>query len=371
MSHQSVGPGERLRARFRRLDSSRLRPILMIGVPALVVIVGAAFFLLGGRYVSTDNAYVKADMVAVSPKVSGTIAKVFVNENEAVEAGQPLFQLDQDDYRIALDEAEAQLKQAAAKVKGQQARYRMTLEQMGLAKANAEYYEREFDRQNQLAKRDFASKQKLDEARHNLETAKQLTKVLAASMGEIVASLDEAPEAPVEQHSAYRAALGARDNAALNLKRTTVRAPFAGVLGKQPQVGDTVAAGTPVVSLISSDRVWVEANFKETQLTDVKPGQKVSIEIDTYPGREWEGHVASIAQGTGAEFSILPAQNSTGNWVKVVQRIPVRIAIDRREGDPVIRAGMSCEVDIDTESEPVEMRPEPAGPTSAGREHTS
>jgi membrane fusion protein (multidrug efflux system) len=353
MSDLSAGRSERLRARFRQLVSSRLRPILMIGIPAIVILAGVFWFLAGGQYVSTDNAYVKADTVAVSPKVSGTIEEVFVQENQMVEAGEPLFLLDTDDHRIALDEAEAQLHQAAAKVKGQQARYKMTLERMDLAKANAEYYQREFARQNQLAKRDFASKQKLDEARHNLETATQLAKILAASMGEIVAELDGAPEAPVEQHSAYRVALGARDNAALNLKRTIVRAPFAGVLGKQPQIGDTVAAGTPVVSLISRDHVWVEANFKETQLTNVQPGQKVSIEIDTYPGHEWEGEVASIAQGTGAEFSILPAQNSTGNWVKVVQRIPVRIAIERREDDPAIRAGMSCEVEIDTDSGPV------------------
>jgi membrane fusion protein, multidrug efflux system len=352
MSILSVGPGERLRARLGRIDSSRLRPILMIGVPVLVLLVGAAFYFLGGRYVSTDNAYVKADTVAVAPKVTGTIREVFVRENEFVAAGQPIFQLDQKDYRIALDEAEAQLRQAAAKVKGQQARYRMTLEQIDLAKESADYYQREFDRQAKLAKRDFASQQKLDEAKHNLETAQHLAKVLAASMGEIVANLDDAPEAPVEEHSAYRAALGARDKAAVDLERTTVRAPFSGVLGKQPQIGDTVAAGTPVVSLISRDRVWVEANFKETQLTDVRPGQDVVVTIDTYPGREWHGHVASIAQGTGSEFSILPAQNSTGNWVKVVQRIPVHISIDREDGDPDIRAGMSSEVEIDTASLP-------------------
>ena len=352
MSIQSVGPGERLRARLGHINSSRLRLILMMGVPALVILAGATFYLLGGRYVETDNAYVKADTVAVSPKVAGTISKVFVAENQFVEAGEPLFEIDPADYRIVLSEAEAQLKQAAAKVKGQQARYRMTLEQIALAKANAEYYEREFERQNALAKRDFASKQKLDEARHDLQTAQQLAKVLAASIGEIVANLDDIPEAPVEEHSAYRAALGARDNAALNLKRTTVRAPFAGILGKQPQLGDTVAAGTPVVSLISRDRVWIEANFKETQLTEVRPGQNVVVTIDTYPGREWHGHVASIAQGTGSEFSILPAQNSTGNWVKVVQRIPVHISIDREDGDPAIRAGMSSEVEIDTQSLP-------------------
>lgn len=327
-----------------------MRMLIFLGIPAAILIIGAAIYFLSGRYVSTDNAYVKADMVTVSPEVAGKITAVYVTENQQVKKGDPLFQIDPKDYRIALDEADAQLKQAAATVKGQQARYRMTLEQIDLAKSSAEFYQREFDRQSKLARRDFASQQKLDEAKHNLDTAKHLSKVLAASMGEIVASLDDAPEAPVEQHSAYQSAKAARDNAALNLERTTVRAPFDGILGKKPQVGDAVAQGAPVVSLISNANVWIEANFKETQLTDVRPGQDATVTIDTYPGHEWHGRVASIAQGTGSEFSVLPAQNATGNWVKVVQRIPVRVEIEREKNDPPIRAGMSCEVEIDTAS---------------------
>ena len=350
MSENTRNAGTARRGWLRSIPPGRTRMVIFLGLPAALLLIGATIYFLSGRYVSTDNAYVKADMVTVSPEVAGKIVQVFVTENQRVEKGDPLFQIDPKNYRIALDEAEAQLKQAAATVKGQQARYRMTLEQMDLAKSSAEYYQREFDRQNKLARRDYASQQKLDEARHNLDTAQHLAKVLAASMGEIVASLDDAPEAPVEEHSAYKQAKAVRDDAALNLERTTVRAPFAGILGKKPQVGNAVAQGAPVVSLISNESVWIEANFKETQLTNVRPGQEVTATIDTYPDREWHGHVASIAQGTGSEFSVLPAQNATGNWVKVVQRIPVRIEIDREKNDPPIRAGMSCEVEIDTAS---------------------
>ncbi|MCF8470292.1 MAG: HlyD family secretion protein [Parvibaculum sp.] len=327
-----------------------MRRVLTIGVPAIVIVVAGTIYLLSGRYVSTDNAYVKADMVAVSPKVAGTITDVFVEENQFVEKEAPLFKIDPTDYQIMLQQAEAKLKQAVAQVKGQQARYRMTLERIELAKSSAEYYQREFDRQNKLARRDFVSRQKLDEAKHNLDTARHLAKMLAANLEEIEASLDGEPDAPVEEQSAYRAAKSAADNAALNLERTIVRAPFPGVLGKRPQVGDTVAHGEPVVSLISRQRVWVEANFKETQLTGVHAGQDAIVTIDTYPNHEWHGRVASIAQGTGSQFSVLPAQNATGNWVKVVQRVPVLIEIERRDGDPEIRAGMSCEAEIDTAS---------------------
>ena len=350
MSDSTNGGSETRPGWLRSIPPGRMRTALFLGLPALLLLAGGAIYFLSGRYVSTDNAYVKADMVTVSPEVAGKIAQVFVHENQQVAKGDPLFRIDPENYRIALQEADSQLKQAAATVKGQQARYRMTLEQIDLSRSSAEYYQREFDRQSKLARHDYASQQKLDEARHNLDTAQHLAKVLAASMGQIVASLDDAPEAPVEEHSAYRSARAARDNAALNLKRTTVRAPFAGILGRKPQVGDAVAQGAPVVSLISTSDVWVEANFKETQLTDVRPGQDAVVTIDTYPGREWHGHVASIAQGTGSEFSVLPAQNATGNWVKVVQRIPVRIEIEHEKNDPPIRAGMSCEVEIDTAS---------------------
>ncbi len=332
-------------------DKASLRQLLMIVVPVLVLIVIAYFYFTAGRYAYTDNAYVKADMVSVSPDVGGRIVQVFIKQNEMVKAGDPLFQIDPAPYKLALAEANAQLQASASNVNSLKAKYLMTVAQLGLAKSNVNYYNREFQRQASLAKSKYASQAKLDTARHNLDTAVQLGGMLKQSIGQTVAMLDDKPDAPLSEHSAYMQAAATRDNAALNLERTTVRAPFDGVLGRQPQVGDNVAPGTPVVSIISQDNVWVEANFKETDLAKVRPGQKATIDIDTYPDHPWTGRVLSISQATGSEFSVLPAQNATGNWVKVVQRIPVRILIDRKADDPEIRAGMSVEAEIDTESD--------------------
>jgi membrane fusion protein (multidrug efflux system) len=340
----------RLNEATRRITSDRasMRQFLMIAVPALALAVIAYLYIVSGRYVSTDNAYVKADMVSVSPDVGGRIVAVYVKQNEAVKAGDPLFQIDPAPYKLALAEAEAQLQAAASNVNSMKAKYQMTVAQLGLAKSNVDFYTREFDRQSSLAKSRVASQAKLDTAKHNLDTAVQLGQMLKESIGQTVAMLDNKPDAPVEEHSAYMQAKATRDNAALNLERTTVRAPFDGVLGRQPQVGDNVAIGTPVVSIVSQDSIWVEANFKETDLENVHPGQKATIDIDTYPDHPWEGRVLSISQATGAEFSVLPAQNATGNWVKIVQRISVRIAVDDENSDQVLRAGMSAVVKIDT-----------------------
>tara|TARA_R110000824_G_scaffold366730_3_gene555810 strand:+ start:75372 stop:76469 length:1098 start_codon:yes stop_codon:yes gene_type:complete len=347
----------RLSAIFRNSTDGRFtsRQILMIVVPALALLLIGYFYLISGRYVSTDNAYIKADMVAVSPDVGGRIVKVFVDENEEVKAGAPLFQIDPVPYKLALAEADAQLLAATSNVKSLKAKYQMTVAQLGLAKSNVDYYTREFNRQSELAKSKFASQAKLDTARHNLDTAIQLGAMLKESIGQTVAMLDDTPEAPVEEHSSYMQAKAARDNAALNLEHTIIRAPFDGVLGRQPQVGDNVAMGTPVVNIVSRDSVWVEANFKETDLANVHPGQHATINIDTYSSHPFEGRVLSISQATGSEFSILPAQNATGNWVKVVQRIPVHISIDRKDGDPAIRAGMSVEAEIDTQPDDAEQ----------------
>lgn len=339
-------------ARFVANDRASLRQFLMIALPVIALVIIGYFYLISGRYVSTDNAYVKADMVSVSPDVGGRIVKVFVKQNEHVTAGDPLFQIDPAPYKLALAEAQAQLQAAKSNVNSLKAKYQMTVAQLSLAKSNVDFYSKEFQRQSSLAKSKFASQAKLDTARHNLETAVQLGGMLKQSINQTAAMLDDKPEAPAEDHSAYMQAEATRDNAALNLERTTVRAPFDGVLGRQPQVGDNVAPGAPVVSIVSQNVLWVEANFKETDLANVHPGQKATIDIDTYSDHPWEGRVLSISQATGSEYSVMPAQNATGNWVKVVQRIPVRISIERHDGDPTIRAGMSVEAEIDTESKP-------------------
>lgn len=340
------------RARLRELERHNWRRLLMLGVPAFVLLLTALIYLLSGRYVGTDNAYVKADMVAVSPEVSGRITKVLVKENQHVKAGDPLVELETDPYRIKVNQAEASLAEAVAGIGSLQAQYKMGTTQRGLAKISAAFYQREYDRQRKLARNDFASQSKLDTARHNLDTATQMAAVLEQNINQTLAKLNGKADAEMTEYSAYKAAKAALDAANLDLSRTTLRAPFSGILGRQPQVGDVVTAGTPLVSLISDEHVWIEANFKETQLTNVRPGQHVSITIDTYPDHDWEGVVDSIAQGTGSEFSVLPAQNATGNWVKVVQRIPLHISIIRKDNDPDIRAGMSSSVEIDTHSTP-------------------
>lgn len=332
-------------------DTTSLRQFLMIGVPALVLVVIGFIYVTSGRWASTDNAYIKADMVSVSPDVGGRIVAVFVKQNEAVKAGDPLFQIDPEPYKLKLMEADSALQAALSNVRSMQSKYQMTISQLGMAKENVDFYTREFNRQASLAKSNVSSQSKLDTARHNLNTATELGNVLKQSINQSIAMLDDKPDAPAEQHSTYLQAKALRDDAALNLERTTVRAPFDGVLGRQPQVGDNVNIGTPVVSIVSQDSIWVEANFKETDLENVHVGQKAKINIDTYPDHPWDGRVASISQATGAEFSILPAQNATGNWVKVVQRVPVRLLIERHEGDPAIRAGMSVEVEVDTKSD--------------------
>lgn len=348
---------EILRARLLEIDRHNWRRLLMVVVPALVLLVTALTYLMSGRYVGTDNAYVKADMVAVSPEVSGRIIKVLVKENQHVNAGDPLVELESAPYRINVEQAEAALAEAVAGIGSLQAQYKMGLTQRGLAKSSAEFYQREYDRQRKLARNDFASQSKLDTARHNLDTATQMAAVLEQNLNQTLAKLNGRADGEITGYSAYRAAKAALDTAQLALNRTILRAPFSGILGKQPQVGDVVAAGTPLVSLISDEHVWIEGNFKETQLTNVRPGQRVSITIDTYPDHSWQGVVDSIAQGTGSEFSVLPAQNATGNWVKVVQRIPVHISIIRKADDPDIRAGMSSSVEIDTHSTPAPDAP--------------
>jgi membrane fusion protein, multidrug efflux system len=329
--------------RWRRVR----RGLLALG-PALVAIVGGYVYVTGGRYVETDDAFVKADMVALSAEVSGPIVEVAVRENEHVETGQVLFRIDPKPFRIALARAEARLHKAENDVRALKASYRQKQEELTLARNDVDYAEREFRRQAELARRDFASRAKYDEAKHSLDVARQQVAVLEQELRGLLADLAGDPEIPVDHHPTYLEAKAQRDQAALDLEHATVVAPFAGVASKKPDLGDYVTAGTPVMSIVADQDVWIEANFKETDLTHVRPGQPASIRIDTYPGRQWHATVESISQATGAEFSVLPPQNATGNWVKVVQRIPVRIAIRTDEGGPPLRAGMSVTAEIDT-----------------------
>ncbi|MEZ5556923.1 MAG: HlyD family secretion protein [Pseudomonadales bacterium] len=330
--------------RRRRL----VRRLLLGAVPLAVVAAALYAYLHGGRYVSTDNAYVKSHVVNVAAEVPGTIEQIFVEENQRVDSGAELFRLRDAPYRIALASADAALAQARSQVEADRQAYRRSLAEIELYRESAAYARTQFQRQQSLVQSKLGTIQDLDSAKYALDTALRQIVVAEQQAATLLARLQGDPDIPVTEHPAYQAAVAARDQAELDLQRTLIRAPFAGVVTRRPEVGDYAERGMPISAVVADQDMWVEANFKETQLTNVRPGQDVEIEVDTYPGRVWHGSVLSISEATGAEFALLPPQNATGNWIKIVQRIPVRIAIDAAPEQPPLRVGMSTRVTVDT-----------------------
>ena len=326
-----------------------LRTILFALLPVALV-AGGWFYVTGGAVVSSDNAYVQADKVAVSTDVSGIVAAVDVRDNQVVHKGDLLFRLDDLPFRLALTRAEAQVALTRDQIEATKASYRDMQAQIAQSEADVAYYTREFDRQQTLVNRNVASEAAYDQARHNLEVAQQKHASLQQQLAGIAANLNGNPDIAVEDHPRYKDAVAQRDEAARQLSHTKVRAPFDGIVTNVPslQPGQYLAAATPAFSVVASDHVWVESSPKETELTHVQPGQAVTVTVDTYPGVEWHGTVDSISPASGATFSLLPAQNTSGNWVKVVQRIPIRVRIDTPADKPRLRVGMSVVIDVDT-----------------------
>jgi membrane fusion protein (multidrug efflux system) len=316
-------------------------------LPLLVVVAGVAFYGMRGRYVSTDNAYLKEDRVDVAAQVAGDVHEVRVVENQPVEPGQVVLLLDDTLQKVAVQRAEAQLATARVDVEGMRAAYREKLGELQVARDTQKYAVDEFDRQRQLAERKLVPATQLDAAHRSADIAVGTVGVLQLQADQSRARLGN-PDSPTDQHPEVLAAAAELARARVDLERTVIKAPRSGVISHLPQVGDRVNAGEPAFAIVTNRSLWVEANFKETDLEWVRPGQPVSVEVDTYPGRRWQGRVESIAQATGAEFSLLPPQNASGNWVKVVQRIPVRVAIEVRPDDPPLRSGASANVEIDT-----------------------
>lgn len=325
------------------------RPVLFALLP-IALIAGGYFYVTGGQIMETDNAYLQADMVGVSTDVAGTVASVNVHENEEVKAGQVLFQLKPDSFRIALEGAEAKLAASRNELLNLKASYAQTLAQIAQVEADIPYYQTAFDRQQTLISNSAASHATYDQAKHDLDAAKQKVTVAKAQAETTLAQLGGDANQPIEQNPLYLEAKSAVDDAQRQLDDTTVRAPFDGVVTNVNalQPGSYLEAAQQAFSLVSTKNMWIAANPKETELTYVKPGQPVTITVDTYPGVEWKGKVASVSPASGASFALLPAQNTSGNWVKVVQRIPMRVSIDDTAGKPPLRVGMSTLVAVDT-----------------------
>jgi len=332
-------------ARLRGLS----RFALLIVVPLVVVAAGLALYARGGRHMETDNAYVKANIIAVSADVPGPAIEVGVRDHEQVAAGRLLFRIDPAPFQVEVERAEAQMAVVRTEIESLRADYRVAMAEAKEAEARIRFLRRQVERQAQLQARGMTREEQYDEARLNLEAARQRLDAVNERAARIVASLGGEVDRPVEQHPRYQQAKAARDAAQLDLARTRIVAPAAGVVSNMKlQAGEYVAKGVPVFSLIENGPLWVEANFKETQLTHMHAGQPATIVADAYPDQEWRATVRTISPATGAEFAVLPPQNATGNWVKIVQRVPVQLGIDLAPGDPPLRAGMTVMVRVDT-----------------------
>ncbi len=321
---------------------------LMVSFP-LILIAGAAwYYTANDHYVSTDNAYVRQDKVSVSAEVGGRIVEIGVKENQPVKAGQLLFRVDPEPFRIAMAQADATIAAAQVKVVGMETAYQTTGIDIDSAREDVKFFGEEYRRQSELMQRGFTTRARLQAAEHALSEARSK---LATAQGDAVkarAALATAPGAPGVNPGVLAGEVQKR-KAAYDLTKTEARAPVGGIVSQADrlQVGQMMMQGLPAVSIVVSDASWVEANFKETDLTKMRVGQPAELWLDAYPEMKLKGHIASIGAGTGSEFSVLPAQNANGNWVKVTQRVPVRIAIDGTPSRPLI-AGLSTHVRIDT-----------------------
>jgi membrane fusion protein (multidrug efflux system) len=327
-----------------------LRRVLLTAGPVLVL-AGALFvYATGGRYISTDDAYVHAGKLTVATDVSGIVANVAVKESQQVDKGQVLFTLDQEPFQIALAGAQANLGTVRNQLTTLQATYRQKQAQIEQVKTDVAFFETTFQRQQDLLKRGVASQAAYDQARRDLDSARQKVTMAQSDAQATLAQLGGNADAPIEQNPNYLAAQAQVDKAQRDLRRTTVLAPIPGIVTNVDalQVGEYLPAAQAAFSLVSSADVWVEANPKESDLTYLKPGAPAVVTIDAYPGREWQATVTSLRPATGTEFSVLPAQNATGNWVKVVQRVPIRLAVQMPADAPPLRTGMSATVEIDT-----------------------
>jgi membrane fusion protein, multidrug efflux system len=350
---QAEGHTEQSAVTQQKSQSERQRRIRLALFALLPVafLIGGYWYITGGQIVSIDDAYVEADKVGVSTDVSGIVKAIDVADNQHVDAGQLLYRLDDLQFRLAVARAKAQIGVVRGSLNALKANYRDVQAQIGQAQNDVDYFETEYRRQQSLLSAHVASQSNFDSARKNLQTAQQKLASLSQQLAATAANLDENPAGPVEKHPRYLDAVAQEEEAERQLSHTVIKAPFAGIVTNVSSIapGKYLQASMTAFYLVATDHVWVVANPKETELTYVRPEQPVAVSVDTYPGMQWVGKVDSISPAAAQEFSLLPAQNTSGNWVKVVQRIPMRIRVDTSDKSlPPLRAGMSVEVDVQT-----------------------
>ncbi|MCP8686857.1 HlyD family secretion protein [Marinobacterium sedimentorum] len=329
----------------RRFAGISLRTLLMVVIPLLAVAIASLLYLRGGRYLETDNAYLKADKAPISSEVSGTVLELNVRDNAAVSKGDLLFQLDATEFQTSLHRAQAQLAAVTADIQARRSGHAEKQAQINLARTDLDYWQREADRQEDLARKGAISRARLDEARHNADMARQREVALKLELQRIADELAGGPDTPIEDHPDYRIAKAELQQAQRALEQTAIRAPMDGHISQLPKPGQFLERGK-IAAILIGNRLWIEANFIEADLAKIAPGQPVRINFDSFPDQQWQGSVDSLSPATGAEFAVIPAQNATGNWVKIPQRVPVRIQLEN-PGDE-LRAGLSALIQVDT-----------------------
>ena len=326
------------------------RTILLVVLPLIVALAGLAFYLSGGRYISTDNAYVGAQKVLITPDISGKVSTVLVREGQHVAAGTPLFEIDQVPYRLALDSAKSKLESVRTQFANLKSNYASLKQLVEFGQQTVDLKQRDVDRKTVLAESRAGSQIDLDTAKSALLTAELELQLGKQQVSSTLNQLLGNPDLAIEDFPPYQQSKATLDQAQRDFDHTVIKAPIAGTATQVDsiQLGRYVTAGMPVFSVIDDAAPWVDANPKETDITYLRAGQKVDIDVDSFPDRSFHGTVQSVSPGTGAQFAILPPQNANGNWVKVVQRVPMRIVFDPGQNLALLRAGMSVVVAVDT-----------------------